>query len=78
MIGLFFSKVTACPKWVKQTTRKVKQMKNQETQATKHQKPQRQPYEPPKAAFVPLQPQERLMQGSALGFMCCTSWYSMS
>ncbi len=36
-------------------------MKNQEMQETKHQEPQRQPYEPPKATFVPLKLEERLL-----------------
>ena len=36
-------------------------MKNQETQETKHQEPQRQPYEPPRAIVVPLKLEERLL-----------------
>jgi hypothetical protein len=45
-------------------------MKNQDTQGTKEQEPQRQPYEPPKADFVPLKLEERLMQcGKTIKFV---------
>ena len=36
-------------------------MNNKETQETEHQEPQRQPYEPPKATFVPIKLEERLL-----------------
>jgi hypothetical protein len=50
-------------------------MTNQETPEAKDQEPQKQPYEPPKATFVPLKLQERILGCSQYYMSCYSSQY---
>ena len=53
------------------------QMNNQEMQETEGQQRERQPYEAPKATFVPLKLEERLLVCTSVFPVCALSPYSV-